>query len=109
MNKKPVMSNQNSAGLLNAKNLTAYIKSISKIGVVTVQFSESIYIPDNYTLFNESDLHVVVMPGLNSNKSLLFFNWTCHNITNNTMTINLTFENPLEISRSGVIKIKPYL
>jgi hypothetical protein len=83
--------------------LTAWIDSISQFGVLNIAFSADIIVPDNYTTFNESVLKINIDPSPDSDKDLLGLYWNVTEITKLAMTIQITFDNPLSVSSSGVI------
>jgi hypothetical protein len=86
------------------KVVTALISSINNKGVVTVEFSEDMIIPENYTRFNYLFMDVStisndgVQVGVNKNISA----WKITNFESSTMTLQVNFTDPMVISQSIV-------
>jgi hypothetical protein len=87
---------------------TAKIQSVSATGLLTIKFSEALFVPDrpqdiknttvsiNETIYPVMSVNIV--PGYYSDPSLLEMSWTYVNYTENTLLIRLSFDNPLVIS-----------
>jgi len=51
------------------------IKSISNLGLVTLQFSEDMLVPSNFTEIDSSVLEIKLLPGIENDEIHLGFTW----------------------------------
>ena len=56
-------------------DLTAIIKSISAMGLVTVVFSKDLYVIKNLSVINETVLHLEILNPENEVRSEIEFTW----------------------------------
>ncbi|CDW88792.1 cadg domain containing protein [Stylonychia lemnae] len=87
------------------KYITAQIKKVYANGKVLIQFSENIDTPKDFSQFNSKILQVKVSAGPYSKIEELGFTWECTEFGQKTMTLKLTFQNPLRISYQGKDKV----
>ena len=71
--------------------------------MVEISFNKALFVPLNYSTFNESVLDIVLVPGQGQDPLKTKFTWKITDFTENGMNIQLTFESPLYISSSNVI------
>ena len=87
--------------------LEARISEISMKGLMTVQFSDKISKPANYTMFNEEFLKIRIIKSEDTkpteNKTLI--DWKIVAFRAKEMDIQLNFSDPIVIS-SGMVSIK---
>eukprot|EP00347_Sterkiella_histriomuscorum_P024003 403332642 len=77
-----------------------FIESISNQGEVLILFNQEMIIPENFWLFNENQLDLkLIRINQNEEQDLFKFQWQINNFQSKFMTILITFENPLEISK----------
>ena len=79
-----------------SSNLSAKIKSISVEGLVTVEFSQIVNVPKNYTSFNQSVLVLTIKDG--GYVRDLNFTWNLTSFTPKEMLIQLHFADPSLVS-----------
>ena len=91
-------SNKNTSSKINQNinsngkaYLEANILSISETGYLTVEFSQNIKIPDNFTIINDTQMSLLLKPNKESDSSCLDFNWTVTSFNNRQMVIKLDF------------------
>ena len=82
--------------------MKAKIKSVSNTGLLTVTFTQSIIVPENYSMFNQSVLKIEVKPSPDSQVEnagdLSIYNWKIVSLKSTVMKIQLNFTNPNKIS-----------
>ncbi len=79
--------------------ISAYISSVSKTGVVKVQFSDSLQSSANFTALVKEELKISLEAAGKGSKALTY--WYCEeppDATFSTLTIHLNFTDPLSIS-----------
>lgn len=82
-------------------NFTAKIESISVVGLVTVKFSDEIFIPNNYTnwtVFNDSILELRTIGSEWQDSKYLNFSWNCTMFDQRRMYLQLNFTTPGKVS-----------
>ena len=76
---------------------TARIQRVSNTGLVTIEFSEKLLIPQNFINISRSLLRVKIS---DSEGSDIKFTWNITEYEGNELKIQIIFENALGISRS---------
>eukprot|EP00347_Sterkiella_histriomuscorum_P011002 403374120 len=85
---------------LISTDFKAKIKSIDMQGKAKIQFNKDIKVPQNYWKFNEKVLQIQIIDYEDYIKTDLKFTWEVTEFNSNTMTIQLTFEDPRKVSAS---------
>ncbi len=82
------------------KGFNARIKEVSSRGLMTIKFSDTIIIPSNFTLIDDSILSIKVKPHINTanndDKTINF--WKVTQMNQNEMIIKLQFKEKKSIS-----------
>ncbi len=97
---------------LDAPKLETRLKSVSKLGLATVTFSQEMRIPANISSIDAKVMNIKVIPSPDSDpKYLKIIKWKVTSkftfyyfleFTKRSMEIDIAFENPLRISSTSV-------
>eukprot|EP00347_Sterkiella_histriomuscorum_P002830 403366637 len=90
---------------LISTDFKAKIKSIDMQGKTQIQFNKEIKVPQNYWKFDDKVLQIQILDYEDSQKTDLKFTWEVIDFNSNTMTVQLTFEDPSKISASVIINL----
>lgn len=74
------------------------IDRISKYGLVTVDFSQALFIPANITHVNSTVLEVQITAANEEWQGLMGFTWEIEAFNNKQLSLKMTFEHPQQIS-----------
>jgi hypothetical protein len=76
------------------------MKSVNNKGEATIEFSDNVVIPANFTKFNYLFLQVKLIPseGIVSGSKKKISNWRITDFTKDTMVITVNFTDPMVIS-----------
>lgn len=81
----------------------AKILQVNMKGVMTVQFTEKIAIPQNYSSFNDQFMRMRVVRGEEDGEDKNITAWNRTAFRDNEMDIQINFTNPMGISPTLVI------
>eukprot|EP00347_Sterkiella_histriomuscorum_P012831 403367058 len=84
---------------LISQNLNAKIKSISNQGIVRVTFNRAIFIPQNYSSFNNNITLIEIYTNENK-KSEIKFTWQIFKFSSQEFQVQLYFDDPAQVSRN---------